>query len=105
MFGGKTGAADLRMQQMTEVKNIFAQVAMEVGSTSSAAFYNKLSQALASKYPEQAQKAADKAKEMEKGEFESANRTRNVYRQIDSTDTWGNPIKKQVMVTKHNFFK
>ena len=28
MYGGKTGASDPRMQQMTEVKNIFAQVAM-----------------------------------------------------------------------------
>ena len=100
MFGGRTGAADPRMQQANEVKNIFSQVAMEVGNTNTAAFYNKLAQALSAQYPEQAQKAADKAKEMEKGEFESANRTRNVYRLIDSTDTWGNPIKKQVMVTQ-----
>ena len=100
MFGGRTGAADPRMQQANEVKNIFSQVAMEVGNTNTAAFYNKLAQALSAQYPEQAQKAADKAKEMEKGEFESANRTRNIYRLIDSTDTWGNPIKKQVMVTQ-----
>lgn len=100
MFGGKTGAADPRMQQMNEVKNIFAQVSMEVGNVDSAEFYNKLAQALGSKYPEQAQKAAEKAKELEKGEFESANRTRNIYRLIDSKDTWGNDIKKQVMVTQ-----
>jgi len=100
MFGGKTGAADPRMQQMNEMKNIFAQVAKEVGNVDSAEFYNKLAQALGSKYPEQAQKAAEKAKELEKGEFESANRTRNIYRLIDSKDTWGNDIKKQVMVTQ-----
>jgi hypothetical protein len=64
MFGGKTGAADPRMQQANDVKNIFAQVAMEVGNTSSAEFYEKLSQALSAKYPEQAQKAADKAMEI-----------------------------------------
>lgn len=98
--GGGVGASDPRMQQMNEVKNIFAKVAMEVGTTTSAAFYQKLAQALSAKYPEQAQKAADKAKEIEKGDFESANRTRNVYRLIDSTDTWGNPIKKQVMITQ-----
>ena len=98
--GGGVGASDPRMRQMNEVKNIFAQVALEVGTTTSAAFYQKLAQALSAKYPEQAQKAADKAKELEKGDFESANRTRNVYRLIDSTDTWGNPIKKQVMVTQ-----
>ena len=100
MYGGKTGASDPRMQQANEIKNIFSQVAMEVGNTNTATFYNKLAQALSAQYPEQAQKAADKAKEMEKGEFESANRTRNVYRLIDSTDTWGNPIKKQVMITQ-----
>lgn len=101
MYGGKTGASDPRMQQMNEVKNIFAQVAMEVGSTTSAAFYNKLSQALASKFPEQAQKAADKAKEMEGKEFETANRTRNVYRIIKTKDQYGiNDIEKQVMVTQ-----
>jgi hypothetical protein len=64
MFGGKTGAADPRMQQANDVKNIFAQVALEVGNTSSADFYEKLSQAMAAKYPEQAQKAADKANEL-----------------------------------------
>ena len=66
MFGGKTGAADPRMQQMNEVKNIFSQVAMEVGNTNSAGFYEKLSQALSAQYPEQAQKAADKATELAK---------------------------------------
>ena len=64
MFGGKTGASDPRMQQMNEIKNIFAQVSMEVGDTSSAAFYSKMAQALSAKYPEQAQKAADKAMEI-----------------------------------------
>ena len=100
MYGGKTGASDPRMQQANEVKNIFAQVAMEVGNTTSAAFYNKLAQAWSAKFPEQAAKAAEKAKELEGKEFESANRTRNVYRLIDSKDTWGNDIKKQVMVTQ-----
>ena len=99
--GGGTGASDPRMQQMNEVKNIFAKVAAEVGTTTSAAFYEKLAQALSSKYPEQAQKAADKAKEVEKGEFEGANRTRNVYRIITTKDSYGiNDIEKQVMVTQ-----
>ena len=99
--GGGMGASDPRMQQMNEVKNIFAQVALEVGTTTSAAFYEKLAQALSAKYPEQAQKAADKAKEVEKGEFEGANRTRNVYRIIKTKDTYGiNDIEKQVMVTQ-----
>lgn len=70
MFGGKTGASDPRMQQMNEVKNIFAQVSQEVGTTTSAAFYEKLSQALSEKYPEQAQKAADKAMEIKNTESE-----------------------------------
>ena len=99
MYGGRTGASDPRMQQMNEIKNIFAQVAMEVGSTSSAAFYNKLSQALASKYPEQAQKAADKAAEVTKAETAAADETKNVYELINTTDIYGNKIQKQVMVT------
>ena len=99
--GGGMGASDPRMQQMNEVKNIFSQVALEVGTTTSAAFYEKLAQALSAKYPEQAQKAADKAKEVEKGEFEGANRTRNVYRIIKTKDAYGiNDIEKQVMVTQ-----
>ena len=97
--GGGMGASDPRMQQMTEVKNIFAKVAAEVGTTTSAAFYEKLAQALSAKYPEQAQKAADKAAEVTKAESDAANETQNVYELIDSTDTWGNPIKKQVMIT------
>lgn len=70
--GGKIGSADPRMQQMQEVKGIFSQVAAEVGNTSSAAFYDKLAQALSAKYPEQAQKAADKAMEVKKAEAEAA---------------------------------
>jgi hypothetical protein len=101
MFGGKTGASDPRMQQMNEVKNIFSQVAMEVGNTTSAAFYNKLAQAWSAKFPEQAAKAAEKAKELEGKEFEGNNRTRNVYRIIKTKDTYGiNDIEKQVMVTQ-----
>jgi hypothetical protein len=101
MFGGKTGASDPRMQQMNEVKNIFSQVAMEVGNTTSAAFYNKLAQAWSAKFPEQAAKAAEKAKELEGKEFEGNNRTRNVYRIITTKDTYGiNDIEKQVMVTQ-----
>ena len=99
--GGGVGAADPRMQQMQAAKAIMTKVAKEVGSVTSAAFFERLSQELAvANFPEQAQKAADKANELESKEFESANRTRNVYRLIDSTDTWGNPIKKQVMVTQ-----
>ena len=99
--GGGAGAADPRMQQMQAAKAIMTKVAKEVGSVTSATFYKRLSQELAAaNFPEQAQKAADKANELESKEFESANRTRNVYRLIDSTDTWGNPIKKQVMVTQ-----
>ena len=97
--GGGVGASDPRMQQMNEIKNIFSQVALEVGTTTSAAFYTKLAQALSAKYPEQAQKAADKAAEITKADTAAADETKNVYELIDSTDTWGNPIKKQVMVT------
>jgi hypothetical protein len=99
MFGGKTGASDPRMQQMNEVKNIFSQVAMEVGNTTSAAFYNKLAQAWSAKFPEQAAKAADKARELEAKDAEKADQTKNVYELIETTDLYGNKIQKQVMVT------
>jgi hypothetical protein len=100
MFGGKTGAADPRMQQMNEVKNIFSQVAMEVGNTTSAAFYNKLAQAWSAKFPEQAAKAAEKAAEVTKAESDAANETKNVYETIITKDAWGvNDIEKQVMIT------
>ena len=99
MFGGKTGASDPRMQQMNEVKNIFSQVAMEVGNTTSAAFYNKLAQAWSAKFPEQAAKAADKARELETKDAEKADQTKNVYELIETTDLYGNKIQKQVMVT------
>ena len=99
MYGGKTGASDPRMQQMTEVKNIFAQVAMEVGNTTSAVFYNKLAQAWSAKFPEQAAKAADKARELETKDAEKADQTKNVYELIETTDLYGNKIQKQVMVT------
>ena len=99
--GGGVGASDPRMQQMNELRSIFSKVAQEIGTTTSAAFYQRLAQVLSAKYPEQAQKAADKAKEIEKGEFESANRTRNVYRIIKTKDQYGiNDIEKQVMVTQ-----
>ena len=99
MFGGKTGASDPRMQQMNEVKNIFSQVAMEVGNTTSAAFYNKLAQAWSAKFPEQAAKAAEKARELETKDEEKADQTKNVYELIETTDLYGNKIQKQVMVT------
>ena len=99
MSGGQTGASDPRMQQMNEVKNIFSQVAMEVGNTTSPAFYNKLAQAWAAKFPEQSSKAADKARELETKDAEKADQTKNVYELIDSTDLYGNKIQKQVMVT------
>jgi len=99
MFGGKTGAADPRMQQMNEVKNIFSQVAMDVGNTTSAAFYNKLAQAWSAKFPEQAAKAAEKARELETKDAEKADQTKNVYELIETTDLYGNKIQKQVMVT------
>ena len=100
MFGGKTGAADPRMQQMNEVKNIFSQVAMEVGNTTSAAFYNKLAQAWSDKFPEQAAKAAEKAAEVTKTESDAASETKNVYKLITTKDAWGvNDIQKQVMLT------
>ena len=99
MFGGKTGASDPRMQQMNEVKNIFSQVAMEVGNTTSAAFYNKLAQAWSAKFPEQAAKAADKARELEAKDAEKADQTKNVYELIETTDLYCNKIQKQVMVT------
>jgi len=100
MFGGKTGASDPRMQQMNEVKNIFSQVAMEVGNTTSAAFYNKLAQAWSAKFPEQASKAAEKAAEVTKAESDAASETKNVYKLITTKDAWGvNDIQKQVMLT------
>jgi len=99
MFGGKTGASDPRMQQMNEVKNIFSQVAMDVGNTTSAAFYNKLAQAWSAKFPEQAAKAAEKARELETKDAEKADQTKNVYELIETTDLYGNKIQKQVMVT------
>lgn len=70
MFGGKEGASDPRMRQLQDVKAIFAQVTKETGEVNSATFYEKLAKALSAKYPEQAQKAADKAMEIKKAEFE-----------------------------------
>jgi hypothetical protein len=71
MFGGKVGAADPRMQQMGKVKELFSKAAMEVGNTTTPAFYERLSQELqAGGYPEQAQKAADKAMEIKKQGYE-----------------------------------
>jgi hypothetical protein len=73
MFGGKVGAADPRMQQMGKVKELFSKAAMEVGNTTTPAFYERLSQELqAGGYPEQAQKAADKAIEVKKAKAELA---------------------------------
>ena len=66
MRGGGVGASDPRMQQMNEVKNIFAQVGMQVGNTSSPEFYKALSQAFTQKgFADQAQKASEKATEVE----------------------------------------
>lgn len=70
--GGRIGSSDPRMQQVQEVKSIFSQVASEVGSSTSSTFYEKLSQALATKYPEQAQKAAEEAVKVKKDEAELA---------------------------------
>lgn len=70
--GGAVGAADPRMQKMQETKAIFSQVATEVGNTTSAAFYERLAQALSAKYPEQAQKAAEEAAKVKKAEAEAA---------------------------------
>ena len=70
--GGKIGAADPRMRQIEETKAIMTKVATEVGNTTSSVFYEKLSQALAAKFPEQAQKAADKAAQVKKDEAELA---------------------------------
>jgi len=68
--GGGVGAADPRMQNMQAAKAIMTKVAQEVGNVTSAAFYERLSQELAqSNFPEQAQKAADKAMEIKKTEF------------------------------------
>ena len=102
MFGGKVGAADPRMQQLQGAKAIFAKVSKEMVDVTSPAFYKRLAQELqAGGYPEQAAKAADKAKELEGKEFEGNNRTRNVYRIIKTKDTYGiNDIEKQVMVTQ-----
>lgn len=70
MYGGKEGASDPRMRAIEETKNIAMQVASEVGNATSSAYYEKLAQALSAKYPDKAQKAADKAMEVKKTEFE-----------------------------------
>ena len=74
MAGGGAGSADPRVQQLNEVKNIFAQVGMQVGDTSSSKFYTALAEQLRSKYPDQASKAEEKAKEMKKTEYDEATR-------------------------------
>jgi len=88
MFGGKTGASDPRMQQMNEVKNIFSQVAIEVGNTSSADFYDKLSKELSAKYPDQAQKASEKAAQLKETKFKEENRTREMKETIEVFDPY-----------------
>jgi hypothetical protein len=71
MFGGKVGAANPRMQQMSKVKDIFAKVTKELGDVKSPAFYERLSQELqAAGFPEQAQKAADEAVRQKKQGYE-----------------------------------
>jgi len=70
MTGGKIGSADPRMQQLQGAKAIFTKVAQEMGEVNSAAFYEKLSQELAAKYPEQAQKAAEEAVKAKKQGYE-----------------------------------
>jgi hypothetical protein len=73
MFGGKVGAADPRMQQLQGAKAIFAKVSKEMVDVKSPAFFERLSQELqAGGYPEQAQKAADKAMEVKKAKAELA---------------------------------
>lgn len=74
MAGGGAGSADPRVQQLNDVKNIFAQVGMQVGNTSSSQFYTALAEQLRSKYPDQASKAEEKAKEMKKTEYDEATR-------------------------------
>ena len=66
--GGGVGASDPRMQQMKEVQGIFSQVAQKVGTTTSSAFYDELAKELQTKYPDQAQKAAEKAVEVKAAE-------------------------------------
>jgi hypothetical protein len=70
MTGGMMGSSDPRMQQLQGAKAIFTKVAQETGEVNSSAFYEKLAKALSAQYPEQAQKAADKAMEIKKAEFE-----------------------------------
>ena len=65
MFGGKVGASDPRMQQLQGAKAIFAKVSKEMVDVTTPAFFERLSQELqAGGYPEQAQKASDKAAEL-----------------------------------------
>ena len=69
--GGGVGAADPRMQQMQAAKAIMTKVAKEVGSVTSATFFERLSQELAvANFPEQAQKAAARAAEVKKQGYE-----------------------------------
>ena len=71
MFGGKVGASDPRMQQMNDIKNIFSQVSLEVGNTTSPAFYEKLATEFANRgLAEQAGEANNEALRRKKAEFE-----------------------------------
>mgnify|MGYP003630016763 CR=1 FL=1 len=65
MFGGKVGASDPRMQQMEGAKAIFAKVSKEMADVTSPAFYERLAVEFANGgFPEQAEKAKTKAREL-----------------------------------------
>lgn len=72
MMGGKPGASDPRMQQQQEVQQIFNKVMGSGVKPGSADFYKALATEFQQKYPAQAQKALDKAAEVEKQEADLA---------------------------------
>jgi hypothetical protein len=97
MFGGKVGAADPRMQQMSKVKDIFAKVTKELGDVKSPAFYERLSQELqAAGFPEQAQKAADEAMKQKKQGYEMGAMERDENYRKELAALGANPTTAQL---------
>jgi len=98
--GGGVGASDPRMQQIQDVKQIFSQVATEVGNATSSTFYEKLAQALSTKYPDQAQKAAEEAMKVKKDEFavSSLERSQNLQKAITDIPADVTPEERSALI-------
>ena len=66
LVGGGYGSSDPRMQASKELKQITAVISQQFqGKTDSPDFYKALALAIQDKYPEKAQQAMDKAREIE----------------------------------------